>query len=77
MYFLGSYSGGRTFNDVAVGSWDSPQDFFNSSYNIRNDKSKDDKSMNHFGFTEGYQIPTTPEQDATMRTSFSKTAKSE
>ena len=33
--------------------------------------------MNHFGFSEGYQISTTPEQDATMRDSFSKTAKSE
>lgn len=33
--------------------------------------------MNHYGFSEGYQIPTTPEQDATMRNSFSKTAKSE
>lgn len=28
MYFSGSHFGGRTFNDVAVGSWDSPHDFF-------------------------------------------------
>lgn len=77
MYFSGSHSGGRTFNDVAVGSWDSPQDFLHSSYNVRNGNSKDNKSMNHFGFSEGYQISTTPEQDATMRNSFSKTAKSE
>lgn len=33
--------------------------------------------MNHFGFSEGYQISTTPEQDETMRNSFSKTAKTE
>ena len=77
MYFSGSHSGGRTFNDVAVGSWDSPQEFFHSSYNVRNESSKDNKSMNHFGFSEGYQIFTTPEQDATMRNSFSKTAKTE
>ncbi|MBD5320884.1 MAG: hypothetical protein HDS07_08385 [Bacteroides sp.] len=77
MYFSGSHSGGRTFNDVAVGSWDSPQEFLHSSYNVRNENSKDNKSMNHFGFEEGYQISTTPEQDATMRNSFSKTAKSE
>lgn len=78
-YFSGSGShyGGRTFNDVAVGSWDSPQEFLHSSYNVRNEDSKDNKSMNHFGFTEGHQISTTPEQDATMRNSFSKTAKSE
>ena len=77
MYFSGSHSGGRTFNDVAVGSWNSPQEFLNSSYNVRNENSKDNKSMNHFGFTEGYQIHTTQSQDATMRKSFSKTAKSE
>ena len=76
-YFSGSHYGGRTFNDVAVGSWDSPQEFLHSSYNVRNGDSKDNKSMNHFGFTEGYQISTTPGQDATMRNSFSKTAKSE
>lgn len=76
-YVSGSHSGGRKFNDVAVGSWDTPQEFFHSSYNVRNSDSKDNKSMNHFGFSEGYQIPTTPEQDATMRDSFSKTAKSE
>lgn len=64
-------------NLSAVGSWDSPQEFFHSPYNVRNKNSKDDKSMNHYGFSEGYQIPTTPEQDATMRNSFSKTAKSE
>ena len=73
-YISGSHSGGRTFNDVAVGSWDSPQEFLHSSYNVRNENSKDDKSMNHFGFTEGYQIPTTPEQDAIMRNSFIKKA---
>lgn len=29
-YISGSHFGGRTFNDVAVGSWDSPQEFFHS-----------------------------------------------
>lgn len=76
-YISGSHSGGRKFNDVTVGSWDSPQEFLHSSYNVRNGDSKDNKTMNHFGFSEGYQIPTTPEQDAIMRNSFSKTAKSE
>ncbi|MDE6099087.1 MAG: hypothetical protein K2G24_09390 [Muribaculaceae bacterium] len=69
--------GGRKFNDVAVGPWNSPEDFFKSKYNVRDDDSKDDKSKNNFGFTEGYLIFTTPEQDAIMRKSFSKTAKSE
>lgn len=73
-YISGSHSGGRTFNDVAVGSWDSPEDFLNSSYNVRTENSKEDKSMNHFGYSEGYQIPSTKEQDTTMRESFTKIA---
>lgn len=75
MYISGSHTGGRKFNDVAVGSWSSPQEFLDSSYNVRTDNSGDDESMNHYGFSEGYQISTTPEQDETMRNSFSKTAK--
>lgn len=46
------HSGGRPFNDVAVGSWDSPEEFFHSSYNVRNKYSKDNTSMNHFGFSD-------------------------
>ncbi|MEZ3520116.1 MAG: hypothetical protein K1V78_01255 [Muribaculaceae bacterium] len=75
--FTDVHLGGRPFNDVAVGSWASPQDFFDSPYNVRNRESQEDKSMNHFGFSEGYHITTTPEQDAKMRNSFSKTAETE
>jgi hypothetical protein len=75
MYFFCTHTGGREFNDIAVGSWDSPQEFLDSSYNVKNKNSKDDKSMNNYGFTEGYQISSTPEQDETMRNSFSKAAK--
>ena len=77
MYIFGNHTGGREFNDIAVGSWDSPQEFLDSSYNVRNKDSKDKKDMNHFGFSEGYLISTTPEQDTTMRNSFSKTAETE
>lgn len=77
VYISGTHTGGREFNDVAVGSWDSPQEFLDSPYNVRTGDSKDDKSMNHFGYSEGYQISSTPEQDETMRNSFSKTAKTE
>ncbi len=77
VYISGSHSGGRQFNDVAVGSWDTPEEFLYSSYNVRDDDSKEDVSKNHFGFEEGYQIPTSPEQDAIMRSSFSKAGKSE
>lgn len=75
VYFSGEHFGGRKFNDVAVGSWDSPQEFFYSPYNVRNEESKDNQSMNHFGFPEGYQIPTTPEQDEIMRNNFIEKAK--
>lgn len=65
-----NHSGGRPFNDVAVGSWDYPEAFINSSYNVKNDVSKEDKSMNNYGFKEGYRISSTSEQDAIMRRSF-------
>ncbi len=71
------HSGGRPFNDVAVGSWDSPQEFLDSSYNVKNSGSKEDKTMNNFDFSEGFQISTTPEQDAIMRNSFTKIAETE
>lgn len=77
VYSSGKHVGGRTFNDVAVGSWKSPQEFLNSSYNTETGESKDDKSMNNFGFSEGYLITATSEQDAIMRDSFSKTAETE
>lgn len=77
LYISGSHAGGREFNDVAVGSWDTPQEFMNSSYNVRNEESKGNQSMNHFGYKEGYQIQSTPEQDEIMRNSFSESAKTE
>lgn len=74
VYISGDHKGGRPFNDVGVGSWNSPQEFLNSSYNVKNDVSKEDKSMNNFGFSEGYQITSTPGQDAIMRENFTKIA---
>lgn len=70
VYVSGEHIGGREFNDIAVGSWNSPDEFMHSTYNMRTDESKDDKSKNHFGYSEGYQISTTPKQDAMMRSSF-------
>lgn len=77
VYISGGHRGGRPFNDVAVGSWDSPEEFLNSSYNVRNENSKEKPDMNHFGFSEGFQIPATPEQDAVMRNGFTKIAETE
>ncbi len=75
VYVSGKHSGDREFNDVAVGSWDSPYDFFHSQYNSCTEDSKNDRSKNHYGFSEGYLIPTSKEQDTQMRDSFTKKAK--
>lgn len=69
--------GGREFNDIAIGDWGSPQEFLDSSYNSRPTDSKDDKSVNNFGYDEGYQIETTPVQDAIMQNEFIKASKTE
>ncbi|MCM1519831.1 MAG: hypothetical protein NC098_03520 [Lachnoclostridium sp.] len=68
------HTGGREFNDIAVGSWDSPQDFFYSSYNKETKDGKDDVTESHFEYEEGYLIQSTPEQDTIIRNSFSGTA---
>ena len=75
VYISGKHTGGRPFNDIAVGNWDSPDEFMHSSYNKCTDESKEDKSMNNYGFSEGYQISTTSEQDAIMRKSFIEKSK--
>lgn len=73
--FVIRHMGGRPFDDIAVGSWNSPEEFLNSTYNVKTKDGKEDKSENHYGFTEGYLIHTTPEQDAIMRDSFVKKSK--
>ncbi|MDE7385763.1 MAG: hypothetical protein K2N28_01345 [Muribaculaceae bacterium] len=79
VFSSGNHTGGREFNDIAVGSWDSPQEFMNSSYNTRldNDQSKSDPNMNNFGYTEGYQIETTAYQDFIMREKFTEISNTE
>lgn len=68
VYISGSFSGGRKFDDLSVGELNSPQDFLESSYNSEGDRN--DKSINAYGFSEGYIIPTTEEQDDIMRKTF-------
>ena len=76
LYYSGSFYGGRKFNDVQVGNWDSPQDFLNSDYNTEanNNDEKEDKSINGYGYEEGYLIESTPEQDEIMREEFNNIA---
>lgn len=71
VYVSGEFKGGRPFNDVGVGSWDTPQDFMQSPYNSSNGiDGKTDNSINSYGFNEGFHIESTSEQDAIMRVGF-------
>lgn len=70
-YLSGHFTGGRPFNDVGVGAWRTPEEFLNSNYNQDlGDKAINDKSVNNYGFEEGYRIKSTPEQDGIMRERF-------
>ena len=75
VYSSGDHKGGRKFDDIAVGEWDSPEQFMQSTYNSKGDK--DDKSINGYGFSEGYVIPTTSDQDKIMRETFTSISENE
>ena len=78
VYLSGEFKGGRPFNDVGVGSRDSPIDFFDSEYNeTQGEAGKQNRNINNYGFSEGYHIKTTPEQDEIMRNSFIQISKTE
>ena len=68
VYVLGKFKGGRKFDDIAVGEFTNPQEFLDSEYNSAG--KSDDNTINHYGFSEGYIIPTTEEQDNIIRDSF-------
>lgn len=68
VYISGKFSGGRRFDDIAVGDFASPREFFESAYNSAGDG--DDTSINHYGFSEGYIIPTSKKQDDKVRKTF-------
>ena len=68
VYFSGNHTGGREFDDIAIGEWDNPQQFMDSQYNSEGDKS--DENSNSYGYSEGYIISTTPKQDEIIRDEF-------
>ena len=65
-------TGGRPKDDIAVGEWDSPQQFMDSDYNqaAKNKKEKEDENINAYGYQEGYVLPTTKKQDNIIRETF-------
>lgn len=80
VYASGNHTGGREFDDLAVGEFDSPQQFLASAYNSKgkdeNDK-KNNKNINGYEFTEGFILPTTPEQDNKIRSTFTDISNNE
>jgi len=66
--------GGRPFDDIEVGSFDSPEQFLNSGYNQKANTKEDkgDPTINAYGYQEGYILPTTSEQDNIINETFKK-----
>lgn len=69
VYSSGNHTGGREFDDIAVGEFNSPQQFMNSLYNSKGNKN-DKEGSNNYGYIEGYIIPTSPEQDKIIVKTF-------
>ena len=74
-YPIIGFVGGRKFDDIGVGPFNSPEAFFQSYYNRAGDK--DDVSSNYYGFSEGYRIPTSREQDKSFSDCFERIASEE
>lgn len=75
VYIMGKFSGGRKFDDIAIGNFNSPQEFLESEYNSSGHR--DDKNINYYGFSEGYIIPTSKRQDEKIRKTFIEISKKE
>ena len=75
VYIMGKFSGGRKFDDIAIGNFNSPQEFLESEYNSSGHRN--DKNINHYGFSEGYIIPTSKKQDEKIRKTFIEISKKE
>ena len=69
-YSSGSHSGGRKFDDLGVGEFNSVNDFLNSPYNQETSESKDDKNFTHYDYETAYFIPTTEDQDKIIKEEF-------
>ncbi len=75
VYISGKFSGGRKFDDIAIGEFDTPEEFLKSKYNSSGDA--DDMNGNSYGFSEGYMIPTNKDQDNAIRDAFLKISNNE
>ena len=71
-YSSGSYKGGKHFNDVEIGNWNSPQEFLDSDYNQQLPERTGDysKEYSDFNYDQGYIIKTTQSQDKSIKEKF-------
>ncbi|WP_321436016.1 RHS repeat-associated core domain-containing protein [uncultured Bacteroides sp.] len=74
-YFSGKFTGGRESDDLAVGEFNSPQEFMNSYYNQKGDET--DNTKNSYGYSEGFIIPTSKKQDKVIKEKFIDISKNE
>jgi hypothetical protein len=64
-------AGGKPYHDMGEKTFNGPQEFLESTYNAKGNKEQiNDNTVNNYGFTEGYILPTTPEQDKVIRSTF-------
>ena len=70
--------GGKGYHDVGEQTFNSVEEFMHSSYNATGSKDQVAKNeVNNYGFKEAYVLPTTPEQDKTIRETFTNIANTE
>ena len=71
-YSFGSFKGGKHFNDVEIGNWNSPQEFLDSDYNQQLPGRTGDSSKEYsdFNYDQGYIIKTTQSQDKSIKEKF-------
>ena len=69
--FIGKiHFGGREFDDLGVGEFNSPVEFLYSNYNQQTSESKDDKNFTNYNYESAYVIPTTSKQDKIIKEEF-------
>jgi len=73
----GGLAGGKSEHDVGAQTFDSPQAFLESDYNAKDNSKVANDEVNNYAFKEAYILPTTPEQDNTIRETFTNIATNE
>ena len=71
-------AGGKPYHDKGEKTFNSPQEFLESSYNASGNKEQvANNEVNNYEFKEGYILPTTPEQDKIISEKFTEITNNE